>query len=57
MCALCSVTSVPVCNLAGGCSAQTLDFLKVIMISGGAGLGTFITLIKGNLRAKKDAEK
>lgn len=58
MCAICSTTSVPVCNLVGGCSAQTLDFIKVALMTGGAGAGTFITVLRTDiLPKKKDEEK
>jgi hypothetical protein len=46
MCGICSVTTVPVCNLVGGCSVQTLDFLKVALMTGGAGGGTLMTFLK-----------
>lgn len=59
MCGICSMTSVPVCNLAGGCSAQTLDFIKVALMTGGAGAGTFFTILKSDVlpKRKKDEEE
>lgn len=53
MCAICSMTSVPVCNLAGGCSAQTLDFIKVALMTGGAGAGTFLTILRTDILPKR----
>jgi hypothetical protein len=50
MCLLCG-TSIPVCNLAGGCGPQTLDYLKIVIMSLGAGggvLGGFLISSKEN---------
>ncbi len=57
MCGVCNITTVPVCNLAGGCSVQTLDFIKMATISGGAGMGLFLTVIKETIQKKKDEGK
>lgn len=36
---------------------QTLDFLKVVLMSGGAGLGTFLTILRTDVIPKKKNEK
>lgn len=59
MCFVCNLTSIPVCNVAGGCGPQLLDALKIVGIAGGAGLGIVGTLVPlpkkriKNGRAKK----
>jgi len=45
MCLACNLTSIPVCNIAGGCGPQVLDALKIVGIAGGAGLGVIGTLV------------
>ena len=55
MCAICGV-GVPVCNLAGGCGVQMLDFIKIAGMTGGAGLGIALTTVRANLKEKKDKQ-
>lgn len=52
MCLICTSLGIPVCN-GVACTPQALDFVKIFIMTGGAGSGLAVTLLKLNEKKSK----
>ena len=57
MCVACSLTSVPVCTLAGGCGPQLIDTIKIVAMTTAGGAGVALPYINAKLRKIKNGEE
>lgn len=57
MCSICSAVGVPACPLVGGCTLQTLDVVKMLAMTGGAGFGMVVTALQTKKETKNEGQK